>query len=174
MLGTNTRRSCEKKEEALSAGITNNEVSAGDCVICRYEGPKGAPGMPEMLSLTSALVGVGLGKDCALITDGRFSGASHGICCGHVTPEAQEGGPLGLVEDGDMIEIDTEAKTLELLVDEVRTATYSSYSSYSSAYSYSSVAIAAIAAIATAADTRSSSSSSSSSSSRYTQQQQDT
>jgi|EP01046_Picozoa_sp_COSAG06_P023355 dihydroxyacid dehydratase/phosphogluconate dehydratase len=128
--------------------------------------------MPEMLSLTSALVGVGLGKDCALITDGRFSGASHGICCGHVTPEAQEGGPLGLVEDGDMIEIDTEAKTLELLVDEVRTATYSSYSSYSSAYSYSSVAIAAIAAIATAADTRSSSSSSSSSSSRYTQQQQ--
>lgn len=129
-------------------GITNGEVSAGDCIICRYEGPKGAPGMPEMLSLTSALVGVGLGKDCALITDGRFSGASHGICCGHVTPEAQEGGPLALVQDGelriqiprrpsrtrrspsflkrvlhgtgDMIEIDTALKSLDLLVDEVR------------------------------------------------------
>ena len=98
-------------------GITNNEVDTGDCVVCRYEGPKGAPGMPEMLSLTSALVGVGLGKDCALITDGRFSGASHGICCGHVTPEAQEGGPLALVQDGDMIEIDTDTKSIELLVD---------------------------------------------------------
>ena len=99
-------------------GITEGKVEAGDCVICRYEGPRGAPGMPEMLSLTSALVGVGLGKDCALITDGRFSGASHGICCGHVTPEAQVGGPIALVEDGDVIEIDTEAKSIEVLVGE--------------------------------------------------------
>ena len=98
-------------------GITEGKVDAGDCVICRYEGPRGAPGMPEMLSLTSALVGVGLGKDCALITDGRFSGASHGICCGHVTPEAQVGGPIALVEDGDVIEIDTEAKSIEVLVE---------------------------------------------------------
>jgi dihydroxyacid dehydratase/phosphogluconate dehydratase len=81
-------------EQETFYGITEGEVQAGDVVICRYEGPRGAPGMPEMLSLTAALVGVGLGKECALVTDGRFSGASHGICCGHVTPEAQSGGPL--------------------------------------------------------------------------------
>ena len=101
-------------KEALSAGITNNEVSAGDCVICRYEGPKGGPGMPEMLPPTSAIMGAGLGSDVALITDGRFSGGSHGFIIGHVVPEAQEGGPIGLVRDGDMIHLDADANTIDV------------------------------------------------------------
>ena len=102
-------------EEGALAGILNGEVEAGDVIVIRYEGPKGGPGMREMLSPTSAIMGKGLGKDVALITDGRFSGGSHGFVVGHVTPEAFEGGPIALVEDGDRIVID--AETRQIIVD---------------------------------------------------------
>jgi len=102
-------------EEAALAGILNGDVIAGDVIVIRYEGPKGGPGMREMLSPTSAIIGKGLGKDVALITDGRFSGGSHGFVVGHITPEAFEGGPIALVEDGDRITID--AETREISVD---------------------------------------------------------
>ncbi|MDO8329766.1 MAG: dihydroxy-acid dehydratase [Fluviicoccus sp.] len=102
-------------EEAALAGILNGEVKAGDVIVIRYEGPKGGPGMPEMLSPTSAVMGKGLGKEVALITDGRFSGGSHGFVVGHITPEAAEGGPIGLLENGDRITID--AETREISVD---------------------------------------------------------
>ncbi len=101
-------------EEDMLAGLENNEIQKGDVVVIRYEGPKGGPGMPEMLTPTSAIMGAGLGKDVALITDGRFSGGSHGFIIGHVVPEAQEGGPLGLLQDGDMITIDAENKRLDV------------------------------------------------------------
>jgi dihydroxy-acid dehydratase len=87
-------------------GLENREIGKGDVIVIRYEGPKGGPGMPEMLTPTSAIMGAGLGKDVALITDGRFSGGSHGFIVGHVTPEAQEGGPIALVRSGDQITID--------------------------------------------------------------------
>ena len=87
---------------------------AGDVVVIRYEGPKGGPGMREMLTPTSAIMGRGLGNDVALITDGRFSGGSHGFVVGHVSPEAFDGGPLALVEDGDPITIDAEADTIDV------------------------------------------------------------
>jgi len=96
--------------------LVRQEVVAGDVVVIRYEGPKGGPGMPEMLSCTSLLVGQGLGKSVALVTDGRFSGATQGICLGHVAPEAQDGGPIALVKNGDRIKISLEEKSLELLV----------------------------------------------------------
>ncbi|MGD8175474.1 dihydroxy-acid dehydratase [Marinimicrobium sp. ARAG 43.8] len=105
-------------EEAATAGIMEGQVVAGDVVVIRYEGPKGGPGMREMLTPTSAIMGKGLGDAVALITDGRFSGGSHGFVVGHVTPEAQEGGPLALVEDGDEIVIDAEADSIILKVDE--------------------------------------------------------
>jgi dihydroxy-acid dehydratase len=101
-------------EEDMLAGLENNEIQKGEVVIIRYEGPKGGPGMPEMLTPTSAIMGAGLGKDVALITDGRFSGGSHGFIIGHVVPEAQEGGPIGLLEDGDRITIDAENKSLSV------------------------------------------------------------
>ncbi len=101
-------------EEEMLAGLENNEIQKGDVVVIRYEGPKGGPGMPEMLTPTSAIMGAGLGKDVALITDGRFSGGSHGFIIGHVVPEAQEGGPLGLIRNGDMISIDAETKRLDV------------------------------------------------------------
>jgi len=101
-------------EEDMLAGLENNEIQKGDVVVIRYEGPKGGPGMPEMLTPTSAIMGAGLGKDVALITDGRFSGGSHGFIIGHVVPEAQEGGPIGLLEDGDRITIDAENKSLSV------------------------------------------------------------
>jgi dihydroxy-acid dehydratase len=88
----------------------------GDVVVIRYEGPKGGPGMPEMLTPTSAIVGKGLGKDVALITDGRFSGGSHGFIVGHITPEAQEGGPIALVKTGDTITIDAERNEIQVHV----------------------------------------------------------
>ncbi|MCH4562181.1 dihydroxy-acid dehydratase [Halomonas sp. EGI 63088] len=101
-------------EEEAQARINDGSVVAGDVVVIRYEGPKGGPGMREMLTPTSAIMGRGLGNDVALITDGRFSGGSHGFVVGHVTPEAFDGGPLALVEDGDTITIDAEADTIEV------------------------------------------------------------
>lgn len=105
------------EEEALQA-ILNDAVVAGDVVVIRYEGPRGGPGMREMLSPTGAIIGKGLGADVALITDGRFSGGSHGFVVGHVTPEAASGGPLALVEEGDRVRIDAQNKRIELLVDD--------------------------------------------------------
>jgi len=99
-------------EEDMLAGLEQNEIQKGEVVVIRYEGPKGGPGMPEMLTPTSAIMGAGLGNDVALITDGRFSGGSHGFIIGHVVPEAQEGGPIGLIQNGDMITIDAESKSL--------------------------------------------------------------
>ena len=101
-------------EEEANIGIQNGKVEKGEVIIIRYVGPKGGPGMPEMLKPTSAIMGAGLGKDVALITDGRFSGGSHGFVVGHVTPEAQVGGNIALVEDGDMIRIDAETNEIEL------------------------------------------------------------
>lgn len=101
-------------EEAMLASLEKNEIAKGDVVVIRYEGPKGGPGMPEMLTPTSAIMGAGLGNDVALITDGRFSGGSHGFIIGHVVPEAQEGGPIGLIRNGDRITIDTIANTLSV------------------------------------------------------------
>lgn len=106
-------------EEEAQARINDGTVVAGDVVVIRYEGPKGGPGMREMLTPTSAIMGRGLGNDVALITDGRFSGGSHGFVVGHVSPEAFDGGPLALVEDGDIITIDAEADTIDVdLADE--------------------------------------------------------
>ena len=99
-------------EEDMLKGLENHEIQKGDVVVIRYEGPKGGPGMPEMLTPTSAIMGAGLGKDVALITDGRFSGGSHGFIIGHVVPEAQEGGPIGLIRNGDVITIDAEQRLL--------------------------------------------------------------
>jgi dihydroxy-acid dehydratase len=105
-------------EFELVDGIKEGKVKAGDVVVIRYVGPKGAPGMPEMLKPTSAIMGVGLGKSVALITDGRFSGGSHGFVIVHITPEAYEGGLIALVEDNDLIEIDVQNHTINLMVDE--------------------------------------------------------
>ncbi len=101
-------------EEDMLAGLEAGQIQKGDVVIIRYEGPKGGPGMPEMLTPTSAIMGAGLGKDVALLTDGRFSGGSHGFIVGHVTPEAQEGGPIALVHDGDPIVIDATMRTMDV------------------------------------------------------------
>lgn len=101
-------------EYEANDGIRDGKVVKGDVVVIRYEGPKGGPGMPEMLKPTAAIMGAGLGKDVALITDGRFSGGTHGFVVGHITPEAQEGGVIALVKDGDVITIDAEANSIEL------------------------------------------------------------
>jgi dihydroxy-acid dehydratase len=101
-------------EYAANAGIGAGKVKKGDVVVIRYEGPKGGPGMPEMLKPTAAIMGAGLGKDVALITDGRFSGGTHGFVVGHIVPEAQEGGVIGLLQDGDIITIDAETNTLSV------------------------------------------------------------
>jgi dihydroxy-acid dehydratase len=103
-------------EQALNEGIAKQEIQPGDVVVIRYCGPKGAPGMPEMLKPTSAIMGAGLGDKVALITDGRFSGGTHGFVVGHITPEAQEGGPIGLIRNGDTILIDAVNRRLEVLV----------------------------------------------------------
>ncbi|MCR6642144.1 MAG: dihydroxy-acid dehydratase [Sporocytophaga sp.] len=103
-------------EEDMNLGIEKGEVKAGNVVVIRYVGPKGAPGMPEMLKGTSLIIGQGLGNSVALITDGRFSGGTHGFVVGHITPEAQEGGPIGLVKDGDKIIIDSVNNTIDVLV----------------------------------------------------------
>jgi dihydroxy-acid dehydratase len=99
-------------EEAMLKGLEDKKISKGDVIIIRYEGPKGGPGMPEMLTPTSAIMGAGLGADVAMITDGRFSGGSHGFIIGHVVPEAQEGGPIALIRDGDVITLDAEKNTI--------------------------------------------------------------
>jgi dihydroxy-acid dehydratase len=101
-------------EEAMLAGLEKKQIAKGDVVVIRYEGPKGGPGMPEMLTPTSAIMGAGLGADVALLTDGRFSGGSHGFIIGHITPEAQDGGPIALVRDGDRITIDAAACQLSV------------------------------------------------------------
>jgi dihydroxy-acid dehydratase len=105
-------------EEEMLAALERGAISKGDVIVIRYEGPKGGPGMPEMLTPTSAVMGAGLGKDVALITDGRFSGGSHGFIVGHICPEAQEGGPIALVKDGDRITIDAETNRLDVEVSE--------------------------------------------------------
>jgi dihydroxy-acid dehydratase len=103
------------EEESLEA-IMGGKIEAGDIIVIRYEGPKGGPGMREMLAPTSAIAGIGMDKDVALITDGRFSGATRGASIGHISPEAQAGGPIGLVEEGDMIEINIQEYSINLLV----------------------------------------------------------
>ncbi len=107
----------DSEEEAMKA-LENNEIKSGHVIVIRYEGPKGGPGMREMLAPTSLLVGKGLGKTAALITDGRFSGATRGICIGHISPEAALGGPLALIKKGDKIKIDINKRSIQLLVDE--------------------------------------------------------
>lgn len=111
----------DSQQEALS-GIVGGKVKKGDVVVIRYEGPRGGPGMQEMLSPTSLIMGMGLGADVALITDGRFSGATRGLSIGHVSPEAAEGGLIGLLEDGDTIQIDVDAYTIEAIIDEAELA----------------------------------------------------
>jgi dihydroxy-acid dehydratase len=109
-------------EEDMLAGLERKEIAKGTVVVIRYEGPKGGPGMPEMLTPTSAIMGAGLGKDVALLTDGRFSGGSHGFIIGHITPEAQEGGPIALVRDGDLIEIDAAKCSLSVKLSDAELA----------------------------------------------------
>ena len=115
-------------EEEMLKGLEDKKIQKGDVVIIRYEGPKGGPGMPEMLTPTSAIIGAGLGSDVALLTDGRFSGGSHGFIVGHITPEAQGGGPLALVKEGDIVTIDAETNRLDVNVSDdefkKRRATY--------------------------------------------------
>jgi dihydroxy-acid dehydratase len=108
---------CFDCEEDAFAAVASEQYKPGEVLVIRYEGPKGGPGMREMLSTTSAIYGQGNGDKVALITDGRFSGATRGFCIGHVGPEAAEGGPIALIEDGDKISIDAEAGTIDLLVD---------------------------------------------------------
>jgi dihydroxy-acid dehydratase len=105
------------REPAAMEAVENGTVKAGDVVVIRYEGPKGGPGMREMLMVTGAIKGAGLGKSTLLLTDGRFSGGSTGLCVGHISPEAVDGGPIAFIKDGDLIRIDTKARTLDLLVD---------------------------------------------------------
>lgn len=116
-----TARVFDREQEAMAA-LEDGTIQAGDVVVIRYEGPKGGPGMREMLMITGAIKGAGLGKDVLLMTDGRFSGGTTGLCVGHVAPEAQDGGPIAFVRDGDKIRFDTTTKTLDLLVDEVELA----------------------------------------------------
>jgi dihydroxy-acid dehydratase len=105
-------------EDAAMAEILAGKIEAGDVVVIRYEGPKGGPGMREMLAVTGAMKGAGRGTDAALITDGRFSGGTHGFCVGHVAPEAVDGGPIAFVNDGDRIVIDAGSHTIDLMVDD--------------------------------------------------------
>jgi dihydroxy-acid dehydratase len=108
-------RTFDSEEDAMNA-LEDDKIKAGDILIIRYEGPKGGPGMREMLAPTSLLVGKGLGTSCALITDGRFSGGTRGICIGHVCPEAANGGPIALIQNGDKIRIDINSRKIDLLV----------------------------------------------------------
>ena len=105
-------------EDGAMAAVLAGEIQPGTVIVIRYEGPKGGPGMREMLAITGALKGAGRGTDCALITDGRFSGGTWGFCIGHVAPEATDGGPIAFVKNGDRIRIDVHTKSLNLLVSE--------------------------------------------------------
>lgn len=107
-----------ERERAAMDALTDGEISAGDVIVIRYEGPKGGPGMREMLAITAAIKGAGLGKDVLLLTDGRFSGGTTGLCIGHIAPEAVDAGPIAFVRDGDLIRVDIAARSLDLLVDE--------------------------------------------------------
>jgi dihydroxy-acid dehydratase len=107
-----------EREGAAMEALSRGEITSGDVVVIRYEGPKGGPGMREMLAITGAIKGAGLGKDVLLLTDGRFSGGTTGLCIGHIAPEATEGGPISLVRDGDLIRVDIKARSLDLLVDD--------------------------------------------------------
>src|SRR5205823_9399316 len=109
-------------EDAAMSEILAGKIKPGDVVVIRYEGPKGGPGMREMLAVAGAMKGAGRGADAALLTDGRFSGGTHGFCVGHVAPEAVDGGPVAFVADGDRIVIDAEARTIDLLVDDAELA----------------------------------------------------
>jgi dihydroxy-acid dehydratase len=109
-------------EQPAMEAVADGSLRTGDVVVIRYEGPKGGPGMREMLAITGAIKGAGLGKDVLLVTDGRFSGGTTGLCIGHVAPEAVDGGPIALVRDGDPIRVDLAARTLDLLVDETELA----------------------------------------------------
>jgi dihydroxy-acid dehydratase len=111
----------ESQDDAVQ-GILGGKVASGDVVVIRYEGPRGGPGMQEMLYPTSYLKSRGLGKACALVTDGRFSGGTSGLSIGHVSPEAAEGGAIGLIEEGDPIEIDIPARTIRVAVDDATLA----------------------------------------------------
>jgi len=111
-----------ERERAAMDALEDGTIQAGDVVIIRYEGPKGGPGMREMLMITGAIKGAGLGKDVLLLTDGRFSGGTTGLCIGHVAPEATDGGPIAFVRDGDRIRLDLAARTLDLIVDEAELA----------------------------------------------------
>ncbi|MCB1814328.1 MAG: dihydroxy-acid dehydratase, partial [Candidatus Competibacteraceae bacterium] len=106
------------QEEDMLHALEQGKIQKGDVIVIRYEGPKGGPGMPEMLTCTSAVMGAGLGKEVAMLTDGRFSGGSHGFIIGHIVPEAQEGGPIALIQDGDMVTIDAVANRLDVDVSE--------------------------------------------------------
>ncbi len=109
-------------EEELNKGLKPGKVKAGQVVVIRYVGPKGGPGMPEMLKPTSAIMGAGLGDKVALVTDGRFSGGTHGFVIGHVCPEAYEGGAIALVRNGDQMALDAANNTIEVLVDDAELA----------------------------------------------------
>jgi dihydroxy-acid dehydratase len=113
---TGTARVFDGERSAMDA-LAENRIVAGDVVVIRYEGPKGGPGMREMLAITGAIKGAGLGKDVLLLTDGRFSGGTTGLCVGHVAPEAADGGPIAFVRDGDRITLDVANRTLEVEVD---------------------------------------------------------
>jgi dihydroxy-acid dehydratase len=116
-----TARVFERERAALDA-LEDGTITEGDVVVIRYEGPKGGPGMREMLAITGGIKGAGLGKDVLLITDGRFSGGTTGLCVGHIAPEAVDAGPIAFVRDGDRIRLDVRAKTLDLLVDDAELA----------------------------------------------------
>jgi dihydroxy-acid dehydratase len=116
------RARCFDSEEGAMAALMGGEIVSGDVVVIRYEGPKGGPGMREMLAPTATLMGLGLGDSVALITDGRFSGGTRGPCIGHISPEAAQGGPIALVQDGDAIRLDIPNRRLELDVDEAALA----------------------------------------------------
>jgi dihydroxy-acid dehydratase len=111
-----------ERERAAMDALTEGTINAGDVVIIRYEGPKGGPGMREMLAITAAIKGAGLGKDVLLLTDGRFSGGTTGLCIGHIAPEAVDAGPIAFVRDGDLIRVDIAARSLDLLVDDAELA----------------------------------------------------
>jgi dihydroxy-acid dehydratase len=124
---TGPARVFESEEDAMAA-VTASKIKAGDVIVIRNEGPAGGPGMREMLAVTAALVGEGLGEDVALLTDGRFSGATHGLMAGHVAPESVRGGPIGAVRDGDQVTLDVDSRRLDVaLSDEEIAARLASY-----------------------------------------------